>query len=361
VDRPDGSIDGQDGEQALLAVIGHGIRALLCQAWGGLDDDDPHLAALLGELVEIGQRPVSQLARLEAAFVLLGQHLEPAQLPGALCVLVDALLPNELAQRAADGHRNRGFGLLLKDDGSGYRVTDGDLDLECGELLSAVLAAELAVDPDNPSDTEQFERLRAGGWQDGDDLPASAGPRSLRHKRHDALRNALRRYLDSGIAGLRDKVAPHLAVTVSVELLEQLPGALPAVSTTTGARLPAGLVRRWACDSAIGRFVLSTGGRVLELSHTARTLKPHERRAKKIETGNRCQIAGCPCGPSPSGAGSLVPHHPDAYARSGTTSLSDTVWICQRCHHDLHSGQRTFRLRDGRWLNENGWQRGPEG
>jgi hypothetical protein len=27
---------------------------------------------------------------------------------------------------------------------------------------------------------------------------------------------------------LRDKVAPHLAVTVSVDLLEQQPGALPA-------------------------------------------------------------------------------------------------------------------------------------
>jgi len=361
VDRPDGLIDGQDGEQALLGVIGHGIRTLLCQAWGGVDDDDPRLTALLAEPAEIVQRPASQLARLEAGFVLLARHLEPAQLPGALGQLVDALLPNELEKRAEDGHANRGFGLRLNDDGSGYRVTDGDLDLECGELLSAVLAAELAVDPDNPVDTAEFEQLRANGWRDGDELPAGSGPRSLRHKRHDALKHALRRYLDTGIAGLRDKLVPHLAVTVSVELLEGRPGALPAVSTSTGARLPASLVRRWVCDSAVGRFVLSLGGRVIEVSHTERTLKPYERRAKRIETGNRCQLAGCRCGPSPLDASRLVPHHPDAYARSGTTSLRDTVWICERCHHDLHAGKKTLRLRDGRWLNEYGWTTGPAG
>ena len=184
-------------------------------------------------------------------------------------------------------------------------------------------------------------------------LPARGplGPRSLRQQRHDALKNGLRRYLDSGIAGLRDKVAPHLAATFGIDLLARHPGALPAVSTTTGARLPASLVRRWACDSAPGRFVLSLGGRVIETSHTERTLKPHERRIKKIETGNRCQMAGCRCGPGSR----LVPHHPDAWARTGRTSLNDTVWICDRHHHDLHTGHKTLRLRDRRWLHQDGW------
>ncbi|MCY7366141.1 MAG: 13E12 repeat family protein, partial [Frankiaceae bacterium] len=335
----------------------HGIRSIVCQALGGLAEDDPRLTALLSELAGIVGRPVTQLARLEAGFVLLAQQLEPHLLPGALGQLVDALLPDELEQRAQDGHANRGFGLQLKDDGSGWVITDRDLDLECGELLQAVLAAELAVDPDSPADTEAFEQLRAEGWQDGDPLPDSEllGPRSLRQKRHDALKNGLRRYLNSGIAGLRDKVAPHLAVTVGIDLLQADPGALPAVSTTTGARLPASLVRRWACDGALGRFVLGLGGRVIETSHTERTLKPHERRIKKIETGNRCQIAGCRCGPGSGATSRLVPHHPDAYARSGTTSLSDTVWICERHHHDLHTGKKALRLRDGRWLDEHGW------
>lgn len=361
VDRPDGLIDGQDGEQALVGVIGSGIRTLVVEALGGTSDDDPRLAALLEALADIVGRPCPQLARLEAGFVLLAQHLEPHLLPGALGQLVDALLPNELEKRAENGHSTRGFGLRRKDDGSGWIITDRDLDLECGEFLQTVLAAELAVDPDNPVDTAGFERLRADGWQDGDPLPDSEprGPRSLRHKRHDALKNALRRYLDSGIAGLRDKIAPHLGITVGVELFAQCPGALPGVSATTGARLPASLIRRWACDSALTRFVLSLGGRVIEASHTERTLKPHERRIKKTETGNRCQISGCRCGPGHPGSNRLVPHHPDAYARAGTTSVHDTAWLCDRHHHDLHTGKKTLRLRDGRWLNESGWTDGP--
>jgi hypothetical protein len=354
VDRPDGVIGGQDGEQALLGVIGHGVRSLVCQALGGLDDDDPRLLALLEDLAEIVESPTSQYDRLEAAFVLLARQVEPAVLPGALGQLVDALLPDAMEERAEDAHANRGFGMRLKDDESGWLITDGDLDLECGELLQTFLDAELAVDPDGPTDTEAYEQLRADGWESGDELPASSGPRSLRQKRHDALRNGLRRYLDAGVAGLRDKVAPHLAAVAGVDLLEQQPGALPAVSATTGARLPASLVRRWSCDSGVTRFVLSLGGKVLEVSHTERTLKAHERRAKKLETGGRCQGRGCR-------RRGKIPHHADPWARCGTTSLGDTAWLCESCHHDLHVGKKTLRLRNGRWLSEDGWVEGPGG
>ena len=173
LDRPDGQIGGQDGEQALAGVIGHGVRSMICQGLGGLDDDDPRLPALLRDLAAI------------------------------------VLLPDELEDRAQDAHANRGFGLRLKDDGSGYLITDRDLDLECGELLQAVIDAELAIDPDSPADTQGFEQLRAQGWHSGEEQPAAAGPRSARQKRHDALRNGLRRYLNAGITGLRDKVAPR--------------------------------------------------------------------------------------------------------------------------------------------------------
>ena len=315
---------------------------------------------LLEALADIVGRPTSQLARLEAGFVLLASQLEPHLLPGALGQLVDALLPGQLEQRAEDGHANRGFGLRRNHDGSEWVITDRDLDLECGELLSAVLAAELAVDPDAPADTADFAQLRAQGWQDGDPLPepGSPGPRSRRQQRHDAFRNGLRRLLDSGALGLRDKAAPHLGVTVGADLLDQQPGALPAMFGITGARLPASLVRRWLCDSTITRYVLSLGGRVIELSHTERTLTPHERRIKKIETGNRCQIAGCRCGPGSPSSSRLVPHHPDAWARTGTTSVRDTAWLCDRHHHDLHTGNKTLRLRDGRRLHEHGWTDG---
>jgi hypothetical protein len=111
LDRPGGLIDGQPAEQVLVGVIGHGVRDLTCQHLGGLAEDDPRLQPLLDQLAEIVQAPSSELARLEAAFVLLAGHLEPALLPDALATLVDACLPNELAKRAADAHSNRGFGI----------------------------------------------------------------------------------------------------------------------------------------------------------------------------------------------------------------------------------------------------------
>ena len=356
VDRPDGLIDGQPGEQVVAAVVVDGVRIEVCQSLGGLADDDPRLDRLVRDLTDVAGRPVGQLARLEAAFVLLAQHVEPAQLAPALAMLVDARLPNELERRAEDGHRNRGFGLRRKKDGSGWRVSEGDLDLECGELLDTVLRAEMGVDEDNAVDTGHYDQLRAEGWEAGDELPACAGPRSARQRRHDALRNALRRYLDSGVTGLRDKVAPHLAVTVGLDTLHGAPGARP-VLTTSGARLPLSLVRSWWCDSAVTRFVLGLGGKVFATSHTERTLKAHERRAKHVETGGRCQGAGCNRGTGCR----LVPHHADPWARCRTTSLADTVLLCEQTHHDLHAGKKTIRLKDGRWLNERGWADGPDG
>lgn len=352
VDRPDGLIDGQDAEQALTGVIGHGIRNLICEGLGGLEDTDPRLAELIDQLTAILETPTSQLARLEAGFLLLAESLEPRLLPDALGRLVDALLPNELEKRFEKGHDDRGFSLTPVEDGW---IPGGKLDLETGELLSAFLDAELAVDPDNPTDTDAYRAQRADGWQpeDGlDDLPADLpAPRSLKQRRHDALRNGLRRYLDAGIAGLRDKVSPHIGAVVGLDLLDGVPGALPAVSTTTRRTLPASLVRSWLCDSAISRFVLSLGNKVLETSHTARSLKPHERRAKWIETGGRCQAAHCRCGPHTK----IIPHHVDGYARCGTTSIDDTANLGEPCHTDVHVHKRTIRLRDGRRLNENGW------
>ena len=354
VDRSDGLIDGQPAVQVLEGVICNGVRNEVCQALGGLADDDPRLAALVADLAEIESRPVAEIARLEAAFVLLAQRIEPSLLAGSLGMLVDALLPNELERRTKEAHDNRGFGIKPDFDGSGWHITDNDLDLELGELLHEVLKAMMATDPENPTDTEAYRAARVDGWTDADGEEALAGqhspaPRSRRQRQHDALKRALRLLLDSGIAGLRDKVAPQISVIVTDDGLQEAPGAAPGVGGS-GTRLPRWLVRKTWCDSAVTRFVIGLGRKVIETSHTERTLKPHERRAKRIETGGRCQCAGCRSGPGSM----LIPHHPDAWASTGTTSFFDTVMLCEADHTRLHQGE-TIRLRDGRLLNEHGW------
>jgi hypothetical protein len=160
----------------------------------------------------------------------------------------------------------------------------------------------------------------------------------------------LRDWLGSGIAGSRGKVVPHILVRVGAEALADVPGAMPAVGGS-GRTIAKSLVKQWLCDSVVTRFVMGLGGRVIEMSHTARTLKPHERRAKLMETGEVCQAAGC----HPPPGTPLVPHHPDAFARSGTTSFFDTVMLCDGSHDDIHVGGKTLRLKDGRLLGPNGW------
>jgi len=352
LDRPDGLLDGQPQEQVLQAVIMGGVPDLVAEAMGGLDEDDPRLSGLTTELTRICFEPVSAIARLEAALVVLALHLEPAQLRPALARLVDALLPMRLQERSDRAHADRGLSLMRNPDGSGWFLTDAELDDECGELLWTVLQAQLATDPENPSDT-----TAAHGRHDepAEQLYDGTGPRSLRQRRHDALSLGLRRLLDSGALGLRDKAAPHVAVTVGLDALHDLPGALPATGAS-GQRLPVALVRRWLCDSVLTRFVLGLGRRVVESSHTERTLKPHERRVKRVETGGICQAAGCP--PRPDRP--LVPHHAIPWSHCHTTSINDTVLLCEKSHHDLHTGGRTLTLRDGRRLNATGWLPPPE-
>ena len=50
----------------------------------------------------------------------------------------------------------------------------------------------------------------------------------------------------------------------------------------------------------------------------------------------------------------LVPHHLYDHSRHGRTSVEETVWLCPTAHHDIHTGKRRLRLRDGRVIDENG-------
>ncbi len=354
VDRPDGLIDGQPGEETVTAVVLDGVADLVFQATGGLADDDPRVAELRDALSEVSCSPTSQLARLEAAFILLALHLPAGHLPGALSMLVDALLPIELEKRAARSADQAQLALRPNADGSGWLLR-GELDLETGELAHTLLTAMAATDPDNPHDTSAIEQLRESGWEFGDPLPASLPnrtwepPRSRGRRLHDALRLALREILNSGQLGQRDKVAPHLGVHTGLNTLNRDPGARPSVGAS-GLALPLSLVKKWWCDAYVTRYVLGLGHRVLETSHTSRTLKAHERRIKHLETGGQCEGAGCTRGPGCR----LIPHHPDAWAACGTTTLSDTALLCDTDHDAVHRGQ-TITLKNGRRLNQHGW------
>ena len=357
LDRADGLIGEQDAQPVLAAVVVDGVLSCLGTAFGGVTDDGPK-AALLDELADelseiAWQTATTQLDRLERALVLMAQHLPPSWLTSSLSTLLGALLPGRLEDGARCAERDRRLSLTPDADGGGH--VRGRLSVEAYELLHTVLSAAAETDPDNPSDTSGWQSAREGGWLPGDPWPGAEGGavRSKPQRLHDALVVALRTMLDSAVLGVRGKAAPHVAVTVPLATLCGAPGAVPAVGASR-ERLPLSLVTAWMQDAYVTRYVLDLRHRVVETSHTERTLKAHERRWKTVETGGACQSASCPRGPDSPPGTRLVPHHPDAWASTGTTSVLDTVMLCEPEHRQLHRGA-TLTLRDGRRLDAGGW------
>jgi hypothetical protein len=163
LDCPDGLVDGLPGEQVVTAIVGNVVDQV-CRDRFGLSCEDPSQAALLLELQQATAAIIgcggSQVARVEAAMVLLAQHITPTSLGGALEDLVLAVVPSLLEEREKSAQDKRAFALAPNPDGTWH--AEGTLTPECGERLHTALAAEARRDPANPVDTalREQERLR---------------------------------------------------------------------------------------------------------------------------------------------------------------------------------------------------------
>ncbi len=371
VDRPDGLIDGQPAVEVVPAVVRH-VVSLVAQSRFGLPDEDPLLGEVTAAVERILSSGGSDLEQLEQAFTVLAEHVPARHLRDAVGELTDALLPNQLEARAQRGQDRAGVHLTLHPDGSGWQLR-GDLDLETGELLHTLLGAEARRDAENTRDTADAQTLRdvgldpydsdgppgPGGAQGAGGIGESAGdpvlrsPRRRARRLHDALRLLLQRYLDADLAGSHHKQPVRVTVTVASDLLNGQPGA-PAATAGSGARIPAGLLRRWWCNAQVTAFLRTVGWLVLGQSHSQRTLTAAERTALDVQSGgHRCAGLTC-CQGRPHPGVTLEPHHVTAWSSTSSTHLGDTVWACPTLHHDLHH-DRTVTLRDGRRLNAEGW------
>ena len=277
LDRPNGLVDGQPQEAVLQAVIVDGVRQLALQAVGGMPDlvgpdgerqHDPRVVSFVDELQTVADGAGSGKERLERGLLVLARQVPAVALPGAVGLLMDALLPQQLQDRGDRAHRDRCLLLTRNLDGSGWHLR-GDLDLLAGERLFVLLHSEAARDDRNPDDTIAAQQLRAQGLDPHDpahegclgpppagihrrpvrgdvgdreagptvadppgDLHSTAAslsdcavPRSRRQRMHDAFSNLLGRSLDHGLAGTAGKATAHLQVTVGLDTLHG--GACP--------------------------------------------------------------------------------------------------------------------------------------
>jgi hypothetical protein len=353
LDRPDGLIDGQPGAEVIPAVVGN-IVSLIAGARLGLKDDDPLLVELRSNVEAITNSCDGQLGKCETAFSLMAEHIPLTYLKAALDEQVDALLPSELEQKSDKAQLGRNLRLDRTDGGGRVSI---QASAELMEHVETVLAAEVRRDPDNPSDTRACRSLH-GDIVEACDVESDGDvrhPRTRGQRLHDAMLLVLQRYLAAGLAGTHDKAPVAITVTVPVEKLEKRPGALPA-RAASGRRLPASLVSRWWCDASISALVLSQGLIPLGITHDMRTLAAIERKASKVQHRQGCSGLRC-CTPHDPLV-TLVPHHVRSFAQGVKTSIEETIWVCPRLHDAIHRG-KTVQLRNGRWLNEDGWTDAP--
>ncbi len=389
-------------DDVLTAVLLDGVGGLLRTAEGGtpFGEVPASLLAARAAASAVLQRCVAATAaapadRLEPALVVLAEQLTPNMLGWALRSLIDPLLP--------DGTDGRGepdpYYLELRPLYDGDWDLRGLLDPETGQSLKAELDRRRSGRPeptpkryddvdlfglfeDVPEDAEDAETSPgpadgATSADDNSEIAADAAaqdaeaeaaadafiteltaPRPDRdgtricagRLRHDALTQLLR---DARQHRAGDGHAPTTCLTVTATLTTVLgqPGALPALLDHPG-RPPVPIstetLHRLGCSAELNAVLLDAAGNPIGASSTRRSANRRERRALPARWGPTCAVKGCP-------STLTVPHHAIPWWLSHLTTLEDLLPLCEHCHHDLHEGHRTLRLRDHRWIDERGW------
>jgi hypothetical protein len=356
----------------LEAALVDGLRSLLGRQLGlglppGVAPSPAHLG-LRTELAEVVAAALAATAsspaeRLEPALLLLARQIAPGQLGWALNCLLDALVPVGI-----DQPDERDFYLDLVPVLDGEWDLRGHLDHETGALLAAELdrqvrAADAAAKAAGKPATEVASADIAREGADADPLdafdaaltaapdPHCAAPRLVppSRQRHDALAQLLRDAA-SVHAGSGAPAPASMTVVATVGAVEGRVGALPGTMLTAGqpVSLPAKTLQRLGCFSELTAVLVDALGDPVGASSPRRSANRKERAALLALWGPWCAIAGCT-------STNTVPHHVIPWWLSRRTRLRDLIPICKHCHHDVHEGGRTLRLKDGRLIDGLGW------
>jgi hypothetical protein len=199
----------------------------------------------------------------------------------------------------------RGFS-LTKTIG-GMRRADGWLTPAVGEAFEAAIAANMA--PPTPEDN-----------------------RTPRQRRHDALADLARDWLDHAATPVVGGERPHIVVHVDLDAVQGKPGGLH--ETENGDILPLPTIEQLACDASVSRVVFDTSSEVVDVGRKTRVIPAAIRRAV-IARDRHCVWPGC----NRSSRWCDV-HHQIPWSQGGETVVTNLCLLC-RYHHTLtHLGIR---------------------
>lgn len=161
--------------------------------------------------------------------------------------------------------------------------------------------------------------------------PWALDPNDLRttpQRRHDALVEICRFYLDHAEVPLQGGERPHVTVLVDLAGLEGRAGT--TCELEEGGVISAEAARRLACDAGISRVITRGASEPLDVGRRTRTIPAAIRRALVVRDGG-CAAPGCDRPPRWTDA-----HHRVHWADGGPTSLDNLVLLCRRHHRMAH-------------------------
>ncbi|WP_253190797.1 HNH endonuclease signature motif containing protein, partial [Arthrobacter sp. SRS-W-1-2016] len=182
--------------------------------------------------------------------------------------------------------------------------------------------------------------------------PESTGPldrRSRAQKLLDGLVGACRLALATGSLPATGGHRPQILATIDQRDLfpqasrqDRATGSFGATgSFTFTGPVPAGTLRKIACDADIIPVVLGGEGQVLDIGRASRVFPPHIRKAITARDKG-CAFPGCTM-PAPW----CEAHHIEYWSRGGVTSTANGTLLCGHHHHLIHKEDWHIQVRNG--------------
>lgn len=356
---PDATSGSCVGEDAVSWLLAGEVPSLLQELGGGVDPDPTQSAAVLGQALTAVE--VALPVRLEPVFVLLAGRVGAHLLMRCLQSLVDALLPEEHLERWQEQQAETY--LDVRELLDGYGDVRGVLDPETFALLRGALHArrldrqaedtltagqrkvlalrQVLRDATVPhSDADEPEPDDADGLA----VPPDGDPDAAPAAEGVGVQLTLVTRAPAALSGGRP-----VPLLTSIDSVLGRPGSLPGrYGPGMSTSLPVDAVRRLGCGGQVAAILLDAYGMPVGASGTHRHATERERRALLAQWGGLCATDGC-------ARPGVVPHHAEPWWLTRRTRLADLVPYCDGCHHDLHEGGQTLKLRNGRWIGPTGW------
>ena len=159
--------------------------------------------------------------------------------------------------------------------------------------------------------------------------------RTPRQRRHDALEDLARDYLDHGRTPSVGGEKPHVNLICDIPALQGIAGGLH--ETETGHLLTVSQIRTITCDCSLSRIVLGPDSEIIDVGRRTRII-PAALRRGLIARDRHCTWQGCDRSPRWCDA-----HHIRHWADGGATEPDNLRLLCRYHHTLVHQAEEPGR------------------